>query len=79
MSLRISAPEFQSMVSQPSVTIAIEEYRAKDSHVISIPELGYEFPYTLVSMPLPSFHKAPPKPVMTEMITSVAMLFKRYS
>jgi hypothetical protein len=74
MSLRISAPEFQ-----PHSTAILVECDKKDSHMISIPDLGYEFPYTMVSVPLPTFPKVTPtKRVWTEMITSVAMLFKRY-
>ena len=53
MSLRPSAPEFQSKLSH-SFTIMIEEHSVPtDSYVLSIPTLGYEFPHTITQMPLP--------------------------
>jgi hypothetical protein len=70
MSLRPSAPEFQPH----STVISIDE---KDSHVISMPQLSYEFPYTMEAMPLPTFSKSiPTKRVWTEMATSVVMHWK---
>ena len=70
MSLRPSAPEFQPH----SIVISVDE---KDSHVISMPELGYEFPYTIAAMPLPTFTKTiPTKRVWTEMATSIIMYLK---
>jgi hypothetical protein len=74
MSLRINAPEFQ-----PHSTVIVVDGDKKDSHIITMPELGYEFPYTLTSMPLPAFHKiTPSKRVWTEMTTSFTMYLKRY-
>jgi hypothetical protein len=70
MSLRPSAPEFQPH----STVISVDE---KDSHVISMPDLGYEFPYIIEAMPLPAFTKiVPTKRVWTEMATSVVMHLK---
>ena len=72
MSLRPTAPEFQPH----STVISVDE---KDSHVISMPELGYEFPHTMVAMPLPTFNKSVlTKRVWTEMATSAVMYLKRY-
>jgi hypothetical protein len=72
MSLRPTAPEFQPQ----SMVISIDE---KDSHVISMPSLGYEFPYTIVAMPLPTFTKTvPTKRMWTEMATSFTLYMKRY-
>jgi hypothetical protein len=72
MSLRPSAPEFQPQSSEASMD-------EKDSYVISMPALGYEFPHTLITMPLPTFSKITPnKRVWSEMITSASMYLKRY-
>jgi len=72
MSLRPSAPEFQPQSAEASTG-------EKDSHVISMPSLGYEFPHTLITMPLPTFSKITPnKRVWSEMITSASMYLKRY-
>lgn len=65
MSLRPSAPEFQPQ----SKTIS------KDTHVISIPELGYEFPYTMTAMPI---RITPSKRMWSEMATSIKTYLKRY-
>ena len=71
MSLRPTAPEFQPH----SIAISVDE---KDSHVISIPALGYEFPYTMMAVPLPSLTKTiPTKCMWTEMATSAVMYLKR--
>ncbi len=70
MSLRPSAPEFQPQ----STIISVDE---KDSHVISMPVLSYEFPHTIKAMPLPTFSKSVPmKRVWTEMATSVTTHWK---
>lgn len=70
MSLRPSAPEFQPQSAEASTN-------RKDSHVISMPDLGYEFPHTLIAMPLPTFSKVTPnKRVWTEMATSFSMYIK---
>lgn len=74
MSLRPSAPEFQ-----PHSTVITVDGNEKDSHVISIPDLGYEFPHTMKAMPLPDFSKIiPNKRVWTEMATSAITYLKRY-
>ena len=74
MSLRSSAPNFQ-----PQSTVISVDSNEKDSHVISMPEMGYEFPHTMIAMPLPTFHKiTPSKRVWTEMATSFSMYLKRY-
>jgi hypothetical protein len=74
MSLRPTAPEFQPY----SIVISVDG-NTKDSHVISIPELGYEFPHTMKAMPLPDFNKITPnKRVWTEMATSAVICLKRY-
>jgi hypothetical protein len=79
MSLRPSAPEFQPILSQPSVVVTVDDSIKKESHVITMPDLGYEFPYTITTMPLPNFNKTTPnKRVWTEMITSASMYLKRY-
>jgi len=70
MSLRPSAPEFQPQSTKESVD-------EKDCHVISMPALGYEFPHTLITIPLPTFSKVTPnKRVWSEMITSASMYIK---
>jgi hypothetical protein len=67
MSLRSSATEFQPQ----STVISIDE---KDSHVISMPQLDYEFPYIMEAMPLPTFSKSTlTKHIWTTIATSVVM------
>lgn len=74
MSLRPTAPDFQ-----PQSTVISVDGNAKDSCVITIPDLDYEFPHTMKAMPLPTFHKiTPTKRVWTEMTTSFSIYLKRY-
>ena len=74
MSLRPTAPDFQ-----PQSTVISVDGNAKDSCVITIPDLDYEFPHTMKAIPLPTFHKiTPTKRVWTEMTTSFSMYLKRY-
>jgi len=79
MSLNPSASDFQPILSHVIAIPTDSYYTTKENHVLTVPELGYEFPHTLITMPVPSFTKVTPsKRVWTEMATSFSMYLKRY-
>lgn len=78
MSLRPSAPEFHPLLPDFHSVETDDYYTTKDSHIITILELGYEFPHTMKAMPMHDFSKLTPiKRVWSEMATAVTLYLKR--
>ena len=75
MSLRSSAPEFQP--NTPYASPALTAMHKENTHVLSIPELGYEFPYTMKTMPI-SINHTPAKRMWSEMTNTIFWHFKRH-
>jgi hypothetical protein len=76
MSLRPTAPEFKPSTpySSPALT-----GKYGNACILSVPELGYEFPYTMTKMPIPiTINQLPAKRVWSEMTNTIFWHLRRY-